>query len=782
VARLAHEGDVDLAARRSELDGVEQEIPDDLLQAGAVAHDLERKREKAGGEADVFCGGGGADGVDRGGDDGDEVDAFDVKTDLAGGDAAHVEEVLDELGLNAGVALDDREAVGEFAGGVGALLENLSPAEDGVERGAQLVGERGEEFVLEAAGALGLGAGGAFAFEEAFAFRGGGVAFGDIAHDLGEADATALRVRERDHLPGNEETDTAFLDVPTIVAGASGGLGGGAFVLGNTFGAIFGSEQDVAGAAENFVGGVAEEALGAGVPVRDEAVVVEKEDGVVGQAVDDETVARFAFAEVGLDLLLPGDVERDAFEVGGLSRGGGEGASGSMDPTEGSLRSDDAEFDIVACALFDGALDRLADAGPILGMDVRVERSDVDGGAGREGELLFEAFVPRETPVGQLPGKRADFRGFGGEVELFAKLFEGLGGGAKFADIEEDAGEADGLAVGVVIEAPAGEDAARRFAADDAVFDLAAPAAGDGRFDALANAGGVVGMDAFEVGFEGGGGGLVGRDAKPVREAVVALDLVFGQFPDPGGDVTGEDRGLEAGARFLQGAALGVELEVRLFEVVGAAGEFLVGGGGAGAEDFVGRTLGAFGFLKAKERGDVLEAVKDVSDAAGGVENGDVGDAPVSGFGLWKKRVAEKREFLRLFGGEDGVKGVVERGEGKGRGEGGNLGEEIEERPTDEVFTRGGDEADIGVGGGGDRESGVGAQEQIRVGSGLENRLRFVHRRRRAARGVRRRPFVRDGQCRFRGAAERRGGVEARVVGGQPVESCEREWAQSWRW
>ena len=41
------------------------------------------------------------------------IDLLHVEADLAGDDAAHVEQVVDQLGLGAGVALDGVEALGE---------------------------------------------------------------------------------------------------------------------------------------------------------------------------------------------------------------------------------------------------------------------------------------------------------------------------------------------------------------------------------------------------------------------------------------------------------------------------------------------------------------------------------------------------------------------------------------------------------------------------------------------------------------------------------------------
>ena len=68
---------------------------------------------------------------------------------LAGHDAGDVEDVLDELGLRARVAVDGVDGAG--AGGFLELvaLEQLRPAHDRVEGRPQLVGQGGQELVLE---------------------------------------------------------------------------------------------------------------------------------------------------------------------------------------------------------------------------------------------------------------------------------------------------------------------------------------------------------------------------------------------------------------------------------------------------------------------------------------------------------------------------------------------------------------------------------------------------------------------------------------------------------
>ena len=99
--------------------------------------------------------GGRLDRVDRRLDDRREVDGCISSRTRAADDARHVEQIVDELRLHARVAVDDVERLG-LAGRVErAQLEHRHPAEDGVERRAQLVRDRRDELVLGAAQGLG---------------------------------------------------------------------------------------------------------------------------------------------------------------------------------------------------------------------------------------------------------------------------------------------------------------------------------------------------------------------------------------------------------------------------------------------------------------------------------------------------------------------------------------------------------------------------------------------------------------------------------------------------
>src|SRR5262249_55796103 len=77
-----------------------------------------------------------------------------VEPELAGDDARHVEDVLDELPLGLSVPADGVDALRQRR--IGApLLEEARPADDGVEGRPELVRHRREELVLDAARLLG---------------------------------------------------------------------------------------------------------------------------------------------------------------------------------------------------------------------------------------------------------------------------------------------------------------------------------------------------------------------------------------------------------------------------------------------------------------------------------------------------------------------------------------------------------------------------------------------------------------------------------------------------
>ena len=165
VVALLGQADVDLVAAVRELDRIRQQVPDDLLQAAGVAGDERGAARGVDAQRDPPRVGGRLDRVHRGLDDGGEIDRLHLEPHRAANHPGHVEQVLDELRLHARVAVDDVQRLGLSRGVERAELEHRDPAEDGVERRAQLVRDRGHEFVLGAAQRLGRAPGRLLAFE-----------------------------------------------------------------------------------------------------------------------------------------------------------------------------------------------------------------------------------------------------------------------------------------------------------------------------------------------------------------------------------------------------------------------------------------------------------------------------------------------------------------------------------------------------------------------------------------------------------------------------------------
>ena len=175
---------LDASAARRELDGVRQQVPDHLLQAVGIRVHGPALRLQRGVEHDALALGGGTDGVQRGLDDGGRLHRAHVQAQLAGDDARDVQQVLDELALRACVALDGLQRARRGGLVEPAAAQRDRPAEHGIERRAQLVGERGEELVLDPVGGLGLGARPLLARQELRVADGDGRVVGEQAQHL----------------------------------------------------------------------------------------------------------------------------------------------------------------------------------------------------------------------------------------------------------------------------------------------------------------------------------------------------------------------------------------------------------------------------------------------------------------------------------------------------------------------------------------------------------------------------------------------------------------------
>ena len=163
---------LDPSALRRELHGVHQQVPDDLLEPVGVAGDRPGPRVEHALDPDGLGLGGRPHGVHGGLDDLLEVDRADVEPHLARDDARDVEQVVDQLDLGVGIALDGLQGPGQLR-----LAPDLSgahharPAVHRVQRRAQLVREHGEELLLRAVGRLGGGARLALPVEQLLAVR-----------------------------------------------------------------------------------------------------------------------------------------------------------------------------------------------------------------------------------------------------------------------------------------------------------------------------------------------------------------------------------------------------------------------------------------------------------------------------------------------------------------------------------------------------------------------------------------------------------------------------------
>ena len=174
---------VDAPTLGRELDGVGQEIPDHLLQAIGVARHRPGPRVERGDQGQILARGGGAHGLDRRLHHRDRVHDPDFEAQLAADDPRDVEQVLDQLALSARVPLDGLERARGRRGVEARGTQGHRPAQHGVERRAQLVGERGEELVLHAVGRLGLLARPVLAGQQPHVANGDGRVIGQLGQD-----------------------------------------------------------------------------------------------------------------------------------------------------------------------------------------------------------------------------------------------------------------------------------------------------------------------------------------------------------------------------------------------------------------------------------------------------------------------------------------------------------------------------------------------------------------------------------------------------------------------
>ena len=137
--RGAHAGHAhpDVPAAGGELDGVAEQVPHHLLEPVRIADHADRLGLEPGLDDHALALGREAHHVERRPHDVGEVGGRQAKLELAGHDAAHVEDVVDDLGLRLGVALDGREGAGDGLRGRLPGAEHARPAEDGGQSGVR---------------------------------------------------------------------------------------------------------------------------------------------------------------------------------------------------------------------------------------------------------------------------------------------------------------------------------------------------------------------------------------------------------------------------------------------------------------------------------------------------------------------------------------------------------------------------------------------------------------------------------------------------------------------
>ena len=310
------------SAPGGELDRVAEQVPDDLLKAVAVAGHERRVRIEAGVEADVLGLRAGLGGLDDASHDLDQRHLLRVEPDLAGHDPVEVEQVFDQPHLRARVAVDHFDGALQLGRlqDIGLELQDLGPAQDRAERRPQLVRQRGEKLVLDARRPLRLHAGAALGLEDLLALLAGDLERldallpGQVAGELGEPEQPPLRVAQGGDGDGGPEAGAVLADAPAFVE-ESADLGGDLKLVVRPaalarVGGIEGREV----AADDLVRGIALDPLRSGVPRGDDAVGVEHEDRVVGDAFDEQAEALLALAQRLFVVAPLGQVARDLGE------------------------------------------------------------------------------------------------------------------------------------------------------------------------------------------------------------------------------------------------------------------------------------------------------------------------------------------------------------------------------------------------------------------------------------------------------------------------------------
>ena len=169
LASRAAQREIHAALVGCELDGVRQEVREDLLQAVGIRDDGPHRLVDVDTQSDRLGGRRGLHGLDGRRHHRRRLDLARRDPQLAGDDARDVEQVLDALGERGRVALDRLQRPLAALLVEAAAAQPPDPAHERVQRCAQLVRERGQELVLGAPGRLRVGARGLLVAQELLA-------------------------------------------------------------------------------------------------------------------------------------------------------------------------------------------------------------------------------------------------------------------------------------------------------------------------------------------------------------------------------------------------------------------------------------------------------------------------------------------------------------------------------------------------------------------------------------------------------------------------------------
>lgn len=250
-----------------EFEGVAEEVEEDLLDATVVA---EEEVWDVGGDMDLEL-----DVVELGLAAEEFFDFYEGLAEGEGGegefdfavfDFAVVEDVVDEFEEGLAGAADGADVGAEFGGEVG-LSEEGGDADDGGERGAELVAHDGEEGAFGFAGGAGFIGGGAEVLLELFEL-------GDVEESCDDADDVAVFVMDGGFGEDGGDGFAGFVADPAFFADEGDFAGEELDVFlageaGDFFAVALGDAE-----GEEFFAGVAGEGAGGGVAVEEVAVAV----------------------------------------------------------------------------------------------------------------------------------------------------------------------------------------------------------------------------------------------------------------------------------------------------------------------------------------------------------------------------------------------------------------------------------------------------------------------------------------------------------------------------